>query len=90
MYRDYIQTIAQDIEDRGVEVCLAVRLHSETPSATTDDEDTDEFLASHGFEYVDVDSHEQSDGDYEGKAIPSICHVDLNSYASYTWTSSSH
>jgi hypothetical protein len=56
-YRHDIERIAQDLIGCEPEVCLAVKVaHRESYSADEDEDDseTDAFLSSHGFEYVDA------------------------------------
>ena len=48
--------MATQLENHDPEVSLAVRFTGDKPPPSLDDEDgLDEFLSSHGFEYVDGD-----------------------------------
>jgi hypothetical protein len=54
-YRHDIERIAQDLTGCEPEVCLAIKVANlASDSADEDDGETDAFLSSHGFEYVDA------------------------------------
>lgn len=65
MYRTYAQEISKDLKDTEVEVCLGVRLHDPEPIPWSDEDedeedDTDEFMASQGFELICIGHRETS------------------------------
>ncbi|GLB38378.1 putative alpha and gamma adaptin binding protein p34 [Lyophyllum shimeji] len=67
-YKHHISRIAQDLSGCQPEVCLAVRIPSQTPDIVSlasdegeeDDTEIDGFLSSHGFEYIDAAEERQS------------------------------
>ncbi|KAI1794890.1 hypothetical protein LXA43DRAFT_91625 [Ganoderma leucocontextum] len=59
-YREHVREIAQKVQDYDPEVSLAVRFGGSVevaspPESSMDDDGLDEFLSSHGFEFVDGD-----------------------------------
>ncbi|GJE88380.1 hypothetical protein PsYK624_044630 [Phanerochaete sordida] len=56
LYRDHVPNISEKLQHYDPEVTLAVRFSDPAKAAVQDDEDgLDEFLSSHGFEYIDGD-----------------------------------
>ncbi len=57
-YRDHVVRIANDISARHPDVALAVRMPRSSPeneisTEVEEDGEIDEFLSSHGFEFID-------------------------------------
>lgn len=67
-YQDHVPSLASRLQSHDPEVSLAVRFTGDKTSHSDDDEDgLDEFLSSHGFEYVDGDlGGRKSTGDGAG------------------------
>lgn len=64
-YRAHVERLSQDMEECEPEVSLAVRVHTDSPSTPgageeEEEGDIDEFLSSHGFEYVCVSDETES------------------------------
>ncbi|KAK7056887.1 hypothetical protein VNI00_002604 [Paramarasmius palmivorus] len=99
-YKHHISRLAQDLKDLEPEVSLAVRLPTSSfppgsrPKAEVEDEeeksedenDTDEFLSSHGFEFVDVTQIQIGDTDAKHDGIPSLPRV-LDALSTIMWPS---
>ena len=67
-YRDDVEQLSQDMQEYEPEVSLAVMMHAETTSTGDEDEgEIDEFLSSHGFEYVCVTDEARPRDDGKGE-----------------------
>ncbi|KIY46740.1 hypothetical protein FISHEDRAFT_60138 [Fistulina hepatica ATCC 64428] len=61
-YKHHIERMASDIERHGPEVCLAIRVpatqraipNEDKDEGVEEDADIDDFLSSHGFEFIDA------------------------------------
>lgn len=85
-YRDHVVRIANDISTRQPDVALAVRMPRSSPgneSSTEVEEDgeIDEFLSSHGFEFIDGEVEHQRSERTEDEGLP-----DHGDYARITLT----
>lgn len=63
-YRDHVVRIASDISTRQPDVALAVRMprpspENEVSTEVEEDGEIDEFLSSHGFEFIDGEVEHQ-------------------------------
>ncbi|KAH9841818.1 uncharacterized protein C8Q71DRAFT_349508 [Rhodofomes roseus] len=66
-YRDHIEDIASRLRDHDPEVSLAVRFSDSTPTTLSEEDGLDEFLSSHGFEYVEGDREPRPPTQDEGR-----------------------
>lgn len=100
VYKEDVPTLAQKLESCDPEVSLAVRITPEgnpalaVSTTTSEDEDgLDEFLSSHGFEYIDGDRRGRNpteDGqgfsDEDSSGIPGLPRV-IDSLSTILWPS---
>ncbi|KAK0187898.1 hypothetical protein F5146DRAFT_1061246 [Armillaria mellea] len=97
-YKHHIHRLSKDLGGSEPEVSLAVRVSASTTPSEEDKEDedealedanaVDEFLSSHGFEFVDASGGEQAQEELEGfsNGIPSLPRV-LDALSTIMWPS---
>ncbi|KZT25391.1 hypothetical protein NEOLEDRAFT_1133763 [Neolentinus lepideus HHB14362 ss-1] len=89
-YKDRLPLVAKALKGHDTEVSLAVRIAGKTQSATDSDEGVDEFIASHGFEFIDGESNvSQSDehtSDHRESGIPGLPRV-VDALSTIMWPS---
>ncbi|OCH90911.1 hypothetical protein OBBRIDRAFT_887349 [Obba rivulosa] len=84
--RDHIIDIAKSVEYYDPEVSLAVRFGS---GSAEEDEGLDEFLSSHGFEFIDGNSQNQEDRDAfssDESSVPGLPRV-VDALSTIMWPS---
>ncbi|OBZ68716.1 hypothetical protein A0H81_11132 [Grifola frondosa] len=90
-YREHIPEISKRLEHYDPEVSLAVRFSHTTTSPAKEDEDLDEFLSTHGFEFIEGDrgfrlptqDHTRSSED-EDTGIPGLPRV-IDALSTIMW-----
>ncbi|THG99596.1 hypothetical protein EW026_g2774 [Hermanssonia centrifuga] len=88
-YQDYVSTLSQKLQHHDPEVSLAVRLGgaSSVPAEGKDAEDgLDEFLSSHGLEYVDGDRDGAGYLDEDRSGVPGLPRV-IDALSTIMWPS---
>ncbi|KAH9936641.1 uncharacterized protein B0H18DRAFT_974812 [Fomitopsis serialis] len=92
-YRDHIEDIASRLRDHDPEVSLAVRFSGDAPSSVSEEDGLDEFLSSHGFEYIEGDREPRRPTHDEDKhtadddtGIPGLSRV-LDALSTIMWPS---
>ncbi|KAF8631697.1 hypothetical protein AX15_002246 [Amanita polypyramis BW_CC] len=86
-YQDHVERLAQDMQGHEPEVSLAVKIHAESSTTTNGEEEEegelDEFMSSHGFEYVNVTD---DDGSLLLDGIPDFPRV-IDALSTIMWPS---
>ncbi|KAF8895331.1 hypothetical protein BD779DRAFT_1498926 [Infundibulicybe gibba] len=94
-YRHNIERLSQDLSGYEPEVSLAVRIQSSLIKSTEDDGETDEYLSSHGFEFIEAtegaadigeDNIDDDSGRHYSEGIPNIPRV-LDALSTIMWPS---
>ncbi|TFY59210.1 hypothetical protein EVG20_g7876 [Dentipellis fragilis] len=93
-YADHVLSLARHVSDEGPEVTLAIAVGKQAGHAEDPPEGPDQFLAEHGFEYIDAErdvsqsgrAGEDDDADRPGETVQGLPRV-VDALSTVMWPS---